>query len=272
MNKYNVITIILIIIASYYFINKRESFDNQVIVNVYPYESDFGMGDYMRGIIHLYQTKDWNSIHINYSDNEIAKYLYNTTNTDYKTMTIPARTNATTVFHNGTNVIHHNATMEYPIEKKILKQVRKMFTMKPDFKKYFLQKMKELELEKGKFVVIHLRYLDDVFNNDKDKSNIQLEKQIVDLITKHKTILLLSNSKIMKESLALKYKLKYFDTLPIHTGYIHSSIVDRIKDTLVEFFSMSYSKKIYQYCEDKKQVSGFSKRVSEIYDVPLEII
>lgn len=269
MNKYNIILFIVIIIILYYFKNVQETFD---IVNVYPYESDFGIGDYMRGIIHLYQTTNWNDVHINYSDNEISKYLYNETNTNYKTKTVPIKTDEKSVFHNGLNIVHHNARIEYPIDEKILIQVRKMFTMKPEFKKYFLQRMNELGLKDKNFVVIHLRYVDDVFNNDKVKSNKRLDDKIKQIVTKHKNILILSNSKIMKESIALKYKLKYFDIIPIHTGYIHSSVIDRIKDTLVEFFSMTYSTKIFQYCEDKNQVSGFSQRVSEIFNVPIEII
>lgn len=249
-----------------------ETFENKIIVNVYPKKSNFGMGDYMRGIINLYQKEKWNCIYINYNNNKLSKYLYNDTNTNYETNLKPITIADDFMSHNGINIIHHNGAIQYPIDEKILIQVRKMFTMKPEFKEYFMQKMNEQQLYKNDFIVLHIRYDDDVFNNDGDKSNKTLEKTIQQLVSKYKNILILSNSKMMKEHLALKYKLKYFDIIPTHTGLYQDSDDDNIRDTLLEFFSMTYSKKIYQYCEDKNQISGFSKRINEIYNIPLEII
>lgn len=269
MTKYIVIIIFIILLLS---LKHYETFQNSIIVNVYPFESHFGMGDYMRGIISLYQNNDWNSIYIDYSKNEIAKYLYNDTGTNYKTEKKPIYLTKDFVPKNGVNIIHYNSAIDYPIDPKIKKQVRSMFLMKPEFKQYFLNQLSELQLKKGNFVVLHIRYNDDVFNNDGRKQDTMLENKIVQLKSQFKNILLLSNSKTMKEYLSLKYKLKYFDTVPVHTGYIHSSTANRIKDTLVEFFAMTYSKIIYQYCEDKNQVSGFSKRINEFYDIPLIIL
>ena len=60
-----------------------------------------------------------------------------------------------------------------------------------------------------------------------------------------------------------------FDNNICHLG--RSKYVDAIKDTLFELFLITYSKKIKTYCKIHT-VSGFVKWISEIYDIPIQIL
>jgi hypothetical protein len=60
---------------------------------------------------------------------------------------------------------------------------------------------------------------------------------------------------------------KQFKNNPVHTIHNDASL-DDLKNTLVEFFLISKSKKIYQFSHYHHS-SGFSARVSEIYDIEL---
>ena len=58
-----------------------------------------------------------------------------------------------------------------------------------------------------------------------------------------------------------------FDTKICHLGL--SNDIDEIRDTLFEFFLLTYASKIKTYCKIH-EISGFVSWISRIYDVPLE--
>jgi hypothetical protein len=246
------------------------------VVSVYNGQSYFGLGDYIRGIIHLYQNT--NNVYINYEDNEIAKYLYNNNGNNHSYVQNEIKiTNEINYFQNipnEINYLYHNAGIEYPIDKNILNQVKNMFTMKPEFKMYFNKILYNHGLINGKFAVLHLRYDDTVFTKDVVKNKIKLNKFIEKVILKKwkQNVLILSNSTLTKEHLCNKYNFKQYDFTPVHTGAIGVFAPDKIRGTLVEFFTMTKSKEIFQYCEIENQVSGFSKRINEIYNIPITCI
>lgn len=275
-NKYYII-IFLIILWIYY--QKSEYFNDKKIITIYSPTSYFGIGDYIRGIIHLYQNEPSSQIYIDYSTNDISKYLYNDygNNMDHSTNIKPKITNEKNYkryINSNKSYLFHNAAITYPIDKKILLKIKKMFMMKPDFKIFFDRKMKENQLHNKKFAVLHIRCDDKVFTNDRmmdvEKLDLYIENNI---IPKWKNkIIVLSNSNLIKEYFCTKYNFKKYEIIPVHTGAIGKLSSNDIKDTLLEFFTITKSTQIYQYCENRKQVSGFSKRISEIYDIPIEII
>jgi hypothetical protein len=278
MNKSGILAIILLTLyALYYYFYVVEQFTNTV-VTVYNGQSYFGLGDYIRGVIHLYQNMNDKSVFVNYEDNEIAHYLYNANNNNHPyiqdKIVITDQTNYAINIFNTENYLSHNATISYPIDKGILEKVKNIFTMKPDFKTHFNKVLNDSGLLNKPFAVLHLRYTDDVFKEDTIK-DIQLLTDFINetIVPKWKgDVLILSNSKLTKLDLVDKYKFNQFDTEPVHTGAINVYDPSKIKGTLVEFFAMTKCKEIYQYCEIKNQVSGFSQRVSEIYDIPMTCI
>jgi len=84
MNKSGILAIILLTLyVLYYYFYVVEQFTNNTVVTVYNSKCYFGLGDYIRGVIHLYQNMNDKSIFVNYEDNEIAHYLYNANNNNH---------------------------------------------------------------------------------------------------------------------------------------------------------------------------------------------
>jgi|SaaInlV_150m_DNA_4_1039716.scaffolds.fasta_scaffold03135_6 hypothetical protein len=279
MNKSGILAIILLTLyVLYYYFYVVEQFTNNTVVTVYNSKCYFGLGDYIRGVIHLYQNMNDKSIFVNYEDNEIAHYLYNANNNNHSyiqdKIVSTDQTNYAINIFNTENYLYHNATISYPIDKGILEKVKNIFTMKPDFKVHFNKTLTDSGLVDGSFAVLHMRFDDPIFDNDIVK-DVQLLTDFINetIIPKWgNNVLILSNSKLTKLDLVDKYKFNQFNTEPVHTGAVNGYDPSKIKGTLVEFFAMTKCKEIYQYCEIKNQVSGFSQRVSEIYDIPMTCI
>lgn len=251
------------------FINKKPK-----IVSVYAKDTYFGIGDYMRGIIHLLQNENYENVYINYDENEISKYLFNDcgNNVIYNNskVHITNEKNYSKVKNDLSNnniiYLYHNASITYPIDKHIKDKIKKMFIPKFEFSLYIENLLRKSKLNNN-FITLHIRLFDDVFTKDRIYYNNNLENYIIKLLKSNKDILIISNSLKTKNYLISKYNLKGLDTLPSHTGKIGTNKSD-IKSTLAEFFIISESDEIHQHCEDVLQESGFSKRISEIYNIP----
>ena len=279
MKAYNISYILCIILFVLYIIYKYcKKERNNIIVSVYNTKSYFGLGDYIRGIIHIYQNENWENIYINYKDNDINNFLYNANNNNHQyiqdKIVNTDQSNYFTNIYNTENYLYHNANITYPIDPRILQKVKNMFSMKPEFKIHFNNILKQYNLVEGKYAILHLRFDDSVFLHDVVKNNTLLTEYIENVLVPKwgNNVLILSNSKLTKLYIVSKYGLKYLNTDPIHTGAIGKYDPDKIKGTLIEFFAMTKSKEIFQYCEIKNQVSGFSQRVSEIYNIPITCI
>lgn len=301
----NFLIIILLIFILYLLLTNKtiEMFSShKKIVSIYSPQTYFGIGDYIMGIIYLLQNEKDRQIYINYETNEIAKYLknidkkskYSINNKCIKTLTkkelsqylektykydnkcINVLTTNENTYDNfiknnneETIYIHNNGAIRHPVNKQICEKIKKMFTMKKSFKKIFDEKLKNINLFNVDFTILHIRLNDDVFTNDKIKhfNNLYdyIDKNIVPKWGSN--VVIMSNSRLTKEYICDKYKFKQFIIHPVHTGAVGKNSPDDIQDTLIEFFTISMSKHIYQFCEDKNQTSGFSKRVSEIYNI-----
>jgi hypothetical protein len=81
------------------------------------------------------------------------------------------------------------------------------------------------------------------------------------------------NDVVISDSLIFKEKIKENDknvillnTEPVHLGYANHS--NNIKDTLLEFFIITKSKKIKTF-SNYDWISGFVNSVHQIYDIPI---
>jgi len=253
----------------------------QKIILVYNPDSGFGFGDYIRGIMHAMQNVNYSKIYINYEYSNIGKYLYNSCNNTYHNsepvnkliskdyVEYSNEKNFLTVINNKPNsdeiFLSHNGALKYPIEPWILKQARKMFVPRKN-----LQTLIDKTLEKfpKEFITLHIRLSDHIFTKDKLYKIDKIDKFLTD--NSNNNIYILSNSVLTKNYYAKKFNCISLDLKPIHTDpnvnkeYKTSEEIN----TLLEFFIMSHSSTIYQYCENPNQTSGFSQRTSELFEIP----
>ena len=119
--------------------------------------------------------------------------------------------------------------------------------------------------------IIHYRLNDDEFKNKGSiKSNDYLAN-ITKNLNNNKEIndVLITDSLTFKEYAYLNSDIFIFETKICHLGL--SKDYYAIRDTLFEFFLITRAKKIKTYCKIHN-VSGFVKWVSEVYNIPIQII
>jgi len=119
--------------------------------------------------------------------------------------------------------------------------------------------------------IIHYRLNDDEFKNGSVGKNIEyLNSMVYSLnINKECNDVLLTDSISFKEHSFLNSDVYIFDTKVCHLGL--SKDYHAIRDTLFELFLITRSSKIKTYCKIHN-VSGFVKWISEIYDIPIQIL
>ena len=274
-----VIILLIVIFIIYKYIYK---FRERKIICCYTNTSYFGLGDYIRGIVYSLQNKSKKEhVYINYKDHEISKFLENTYGNEYgfvpndEKIIKTNENNYSSNITNYENFLYNNSMCNYPINQNIREAIKKMFSMKPEFKMIYLNKLSEINLGEY-FSILHIRVNDDEVN--KSVTEISLEKLVkyIDKNLINRNILVLSNNYDVKKYIAEKYRYKYYDIKPAHTGLVNeintTDFKENVKDTLIEFFTISNAFKIYQFCTDNDQISGFSKRISEIYDIPIVLI
>jgi hypothetical protein len=119
--------------------------------------------------------------------------------------------------------------------------------------------------------VIHYRLNDDELKNN----NSSKETNYLNIMTnslnnnKESNDVFITDTNSFKEHIFLNSDVFMFDTKLCHLGL--SKDYDSIRDTLFEFFLITYSKKIKTYCKIHK-VSGFVKWISQVYDIPIQIL
>ena len=270
----------IVAIGLYFTIYKNSS---RKIIAIYDKDSWFGFGDYIKAQQFLLQNENSCDIHVNYKEHPIGKYLINNNGNNIelpKGKNLPIYRTDETNYHRFKNIdktimLYCNATPLLPISKNILKKVKNMFVPTEELQKDIDFAMNKIGIKKKQFIVVHIRLMDS--NNRKSSMYMsdklqELLKSLQKLNNINVPILVMSNSMITKTSIASHYKFLSMDIVPTHTGgqsLDKSNISDDIKGTLIEFFTMSHAKKIYQFNEQKGFESGFSQRVSELFEVPI---
>lgn len=261
---------------------------NKFIVSIYDpdlsHKSSFGIGDYMRGLVYLYQNTN-TFIIADYRKHIISNFLYNELmdNQDYplieeNNIIVLSYNNVdvdTTIFDQEqlylvTNTMFQNQNINPTITNNILKT----FKMKPDFQYKFNLKFNNLNINNN-FAILHIRLDDKYFNQDINIDDFnKLQEYIEDNIIESwdNRVLVMSNNKDIKNLLCNKYNFYQYKINPVHTDQLtdnknNDKLLNDMEDTLIEFFTIAKSKIIFQFCDNEWQTSGFSKRISEIYNI-----
>jgi len=149
-----------------------------------------------------------------------------------------------------------------------IKELQKLF--KPNKRIEEERKEKESEIHLDKYSVLHIRTGDEHINKGIES---KILKRVEDNLNKFKlpsNVLLLSDSKEIKEILHKKYKYKIIESDIIHLGYLESEKKEQgIISTLIEFSIMCGAEKIYSLSV-YDWISGFSTMASKLYNIPIE--
>ena len=150
----------------------------------------------------------------------------------------------TSAFYNYPNNYGQINNNQYNIIKTIL-------TPTQTFQNEIDDILKKLDVEKNKYSVLHIRTGDQLIRNDRIEPT--LLQDLINIIDKNKliketTILVTDSNKIALELKKRYNLLKYYNTKKIHLGdrYLKDSLLKReyIKNTLIDFYLMYYSKNI----------------------------
>ena len=138
-----------------------------------------------------------------------------------------------------------------PIDNYQFNLLNKIFIPNQTFQKEIDNVLKELQVEKNKYNILHIRAGDQLIRNDRIEPS--LLQDVINIIDKNnlikETTVLVTDSTQLALVLIKKYDLlKYYNTKKIHLGdrYLNNSLLKReyIKNTLIDLFIMYYSKHI----------------------------
>lgn len=172
----------------------------------------------------------------------------------------------TNSFYSKNSYGHLNNWGEISNECKFF--LRELFTPNYETNIYLNNILKDLNINiDKKYYVIHLRLGDNYLHNDVFDGNLFeiLHNKIRLLLNKYndKQFILLSDSSIMANKLKeMNPTLFYWNNKKIHIGDLKSNTIKTsVTDTLIDFFIMKNSDKIFTY-----NPSGFSTCASLLFD------
>jgi hypothetical protein len=263
------------------------------IVNVYKLQykncnAIYGFGDFLRGCFCLIQICGINGLDfdIDVSNHPISKYMNNqqlnpTINYNEIEMYMPPDNpiNCYNTFinllKNETSEVYYTCLNSFPILKIkqseidfIKSRIEPNLTIKTDVDLV----IKNLNLISNEFTVIHIRFGDMFLLHNSEYINEEFVNEIFKYLkplldnVNSKYLILSDNYKL--KILFSKFKNCVFNINPItHLG-VHSTLKDEnIKNTLIDFYLMCHSNKIYSI-SSYGHGSGFSKWCSVIYNIP----
>lgn len=138
-----------------------------------------------------------------------------------------------------------------PINTHQFNIMKKIFTPTQRFKNEIDDVLMELNVEKNKYSVLHIRTGDQLIRNDRIESS--LLQDVINIIDENElikeTTVLVTDSTQLALELKKKYQLlKYYNTKKIHLGDRQlkdaSFKKEYIKNTLIDFYLIYYSKNI----------------------------
>lgn len=266
------------------------------------YKMNIGFGDFLRGCFFLIQyTKMKNydyEIYINtpiniflknFKKNDEIKKIENKINyfteqnTNFSDENLPNLNNfyeynnfikkfemfCTNNIYSDNNI--YLLTNAYPVhnisdyERNILKSI---IEPSDEMKIYIESTIQQLNLKKYNFEVIHVRSGDSFLINKMDISSIKknIENRINNIIDVAKEYLLISDSNDLNIYITNTLgNIKTIYNNKCHLGDINNDLVN-IKNTLLDFYMMSYSNKITSFSVYGHGTS-FSKWCAEIYNI-----
>ena len=185
----------------------------------------------------------------NKNDNEFVKYL-----------------NSCTVYSNNIFINTINFP-SYNISKKHIDYMQMLLEPTEQIKIELNNTMGKLGLTQKNFNIYHIRLGDQSFDavNNLIKHEV-LNKILNNLnINKNETYVIISDSVLIKNILTSKYP--FIKTIIHEITHTLNNDINKLKNTLLEFYLMSYSKNIISF-SIYPHGSGFSKWCSVTYEIP----
>jgi hypothetical protein len=175
------------------------------------------------------------------------------------------------VFENKVATIYSISFPFDPISDKMRQTIIKSLEPTNEFKDDIMNELNTLKLEFKKYAVIHIRSGDDVLINNDDINSNYLQKILGEINTVYRPgykFLLISDSVKLKQRI-----LEIFPTIIAsfneitHSGEGQNLEDEKVKNTLLDFYLMAYSVRIFSYsCYDHG--TGFSRWCAETFKVP----
>jgi len=230
-----------------------------------------GFGDYIRGVVHLYQTVQGKPVelnvnfsnhhlqsvfvcrnHLSIDECETAKYIFIDDPTDVLQHT-----------HIFTNRFH-----SFPAYDTACKEflIRNCLTPRIGFTKKLSAIKQQLSIIDGEYSILHIRLYDNETFSQTRLDAIQSIIQNVQLQYPDEPFLLLSNSNVYFDHVHSPFLIKT-QLLRGHVGQ-NTHTANECIDTMAEFMLMTTSKRIVQLSV-YGWGSGFSETAHNIYDIPI---
>jgi hypothetical protein len=155
------------------------------------------------------------------------------------------------------------------ITEDIKKFIKNLLQPTYIFQKFINRKLDKIKIKP--FQILHYRLNDDEFLNKNINKENKYKKLFDHFLTiKEDNDLLISDTQTFKDYIFQKNNnIMMFNINICHLGL--STDKDAIRDTLFEFFLITYASKIKTYCKIH-QMSGFVKWISKIYDIEVSIL
>jgi hypothetical protein len=166
------------------------------------------------------------------------------------------------------NDIYNNNTIDcFSVDEKNF--IKNILIPNSEFKNYIDEKLLNIS-KKDNYNIIHFRLGDDKLYNSSNVSENDLNFY-EDIFKRNyeENDILISDNKIFKDYIKLKYNVIVFDHKIAHLGLDDN--YESVKGSLFDFFIQSKSKKIKTYtvyC----WISGFVHWNCKLYNIPIEII
>ena len=241
----------------------------------------WGLGDLIRGTIHLYQlSKKLNfRLIVDYQLHPISEFLKGC-NHEYSELIKSNKDNILFVdqcgsekhiINNKNDVIYFLTNDFYNDElneddKNFIKTI-----LEPN--ELFNNEINMLKNKFDKFDIFHFR-LGDIEKSKMINTDYNIFiKMLQNIKNNGANNLLITDSETFKKEIKLKTNnIITLDTKIIHLGYNTDS--NKIKDTLLEFYIMRYASIIYTYSifTHNNGISGFVYYINKIYNIPIKRI
>ena len=254
----------------------------QNIKNNKDYWGYWGLGDLIRGTIHLHQlSKKLNfNLIVDYQLHPIANFLKNN-NHVYSDLIKQNKNNIMFIDQNCAEnyIINNKNDIIYFLTNDFYKEeitqdtkdfIKKILETNESFNSDLINIKNKLNCN---FNILHFRFGDIEIKNEKIKNDKNKDEKIILFLEMLKNItfnnLLITDSEIFKQKIKILKNINTLDTKITHLGYDKN--FNNIKDTLLEFFIMIYSSKIYTYSifNHNNGISGFVYFINKIYDIPI---
>ena len=235
-------------------------------------EGYYGFGDFLRGAYTLWSIcKQYGlNFEVHNNNHPINKYIISKIKDVQISITVPIIVTQDAHYRQNELLVKH--IFERLNEKNIYMMtncfLKSRLETTDEFKSYYNEITGNI-IPKS-YSVIHVRNGDPV--GDYGVSNSDLDKidNFIKKINHDGDIYILGDNKFVTRYFSEKYNFKTLNTGEIcHLGLRNSDSEDKLKNTLVDFYFIANSAKIYQLSV-YDWISGFVLWPAKIYDVPID--